>query len=52
MHSKELPQSMSFPLGYHNLELAGKSKGIKRVLRERGLWRERGLVLECSTTHN
>lgn len=52
MHGKGLPQSMSFPLDYHNLELAGKPKGIKRVLKERGLWPERGLVLECPTTHN
>ena len=43
---------MSFPPNYHNLELAGKPKGIKRVLKVRGLWPERGLVLECPTTHN
>ena len=52
MHGKGLPQSMSFPLDYYNLELAGKPKGIKHVLKERGLWSERGLVLECPTTHN
>ena len=53
MHGKGLPQSMSFPLEYYNRELAGKPKGIKHVLKERGLWPEpRGLVLECSTTHN
>ena len=46
------PQSMSFSPNYRNLELAGKPKGIKRVLKERGLWPERGLVLECPTTHN
>ena len=46
------PQPMSFPPNYHNLELAGKPKGIKRVLKEHKLWPERGLVLECSTTHN
>ena len=52
MHHKGRPQSMSFPPNYHNLELAGKPKGIKRVLRGRGLWPERGLVLECPTAHN
>ena len=52
MHHKGRPQSMSFPPNYYNLELAGKPKGIKRVLKERGLWPERGLVLECPTAHN
>ena len=52
MHGKGLLQSMSFPLDYYNRELAGKPKGITRVLKERGLWPERGLVLECPTTHN
>ena len=52
MHHKGRPQSISFPPNYHNLELAGKPKGIKRVLKECGLWPERGLVLECPTTHN
>ena len=52
MHRKGLPQLTSFPLGYLDLELAGKPKVIKRVLKERGLWPERGLVLECPTTHN
>ena len=46
MHHKGRLQSMN----YYNLELAGKPKGIKRVLKERGLWPERGLVLECPTT--
>ena len=44
MHHKGRPQPMSFPRNYHNLELAGKPKGIKRVLKERGLWPERGLT--------
>ena len=52
MHGKGLPQSMSFPRNHHNLELAGKPKGIKRVLKERGLWPERGLVLECPTSYS
>ena len=29
MHSKGRPQSMSFPLDYHNLELADELKGVK-----------------------
>ena len=33
---------MSFAQDYYSHELAGK-----RVLKERGLWPERGLVLEC-----
>ena len=37
MHGKGRPQSMSFPRNYHNLELAGKPKGIKRVLKDRAL---------------
>ena len=50
MHGKGLSQSMSFAQDYYNRELAGKPKGIMRVLKERGLWPERGLVLECPTT--
>ena len=42
-------QSMSFPLDYHDL---GRPEGIKRVLKGRGLWPERGLMLECLTTQN
>ena len=45
MHGKGLPQSMPFPLDYYG-------RGIKRVLKERGLWPERGLALECPTTQN
>ena len=52
MHGKGLPQSMSFTKDYYNRKLAGKPKGTKRVLKERGLWPERGLMLECPTTHN
>ena len=35
---------MTFPMAYYKRELAGKQKGIKRVLKERGLWPERGLI--------
>ena len=52
MHRKGRPQSMSFPPDYHSLELAGKPKEIKRVLKERGLCPERSLMLECPTTRN
>ena len=52
MHSKGRPQSMSFPLDYHNLELAGGLNRIKRVLKERGLWLEGGLVLHYPTPRN
>ena len=52
MHDKGLQQSISFALDYYNRELAGKPKGIIRVLKERVLWPARGLVLECPTTHN
>jgi len=31
-------------MAYYKRELAGKQKGIKRVLKERGLWPERGLI--------
>ena len=48
----KVPQSVSLLLDYYNRELVGKLKGIKRVLKERGLWPERGLVLGCPTTHN
>ena len=49
MHGKGRPLP---PPDYHNLELAGKPKGMKRALRERGLWLERGFVLERLTTQN
>ena len=52
MHGKGLPQLILLPLDYCNHGLAGKPKGIKRVLKEHSLWLERGLVLECPTTHN
>ena len=37
---------MTCPLDYYNHGLVGKLKGVKHVLEERGL------VFECSTTHN
>jgi len=43
---------MKFPADYYDRDLACKPKGIKRVLQERGLWPERGLVLKCPVTHN
>ena len=43
MHGKGTPQSMLFPLDYYNRELVEKPKGIKHVLKERGLWLERRL---------
>ena len=46
MHGKGLLQPMLFPLDFYNRELVGKLKGIKRVLKERGLLPERGLVLD------
>ena len=52
MHGKGLLQSMSFAQDCYNRELAGRPRGIMRVLKERRLWPERGLVFECPTTHN
>ena len=52
IHSKGSPQKMTFPADYHNTQLAGKAKGIKRVLKERELWPEQGLLLECPKTQD
>ena len=52
MHRKGRPQSTSFPLDHRNLELAGKPKRTKRVLKVRGLWSERCLALERPAAHN
>ena len=43
---------MSFAKDYYNRGLAGKPKEVKQVQKERGLWPERGLVLECPTAHD
>jgi len=52
IYEKGIPQPMRFPDDYYDRELAGKQKEIKQVLNERGLWPERGLMLECPTTHD
>ncbi|CAG8828449.1 35402_t:CDS:2, partial [Gigaspora margarita] len=39
-------QNMIFPSDYRILELCGKAKGLKEVLRERGLWPEKELKLK------
>jgi hypothetical protein len=52
IHEKGIPQPMTFPMDYYKRELAGKQKGIKRVLKERGLWPEQGLLLDCPTTND
>lgn len=53
IQGKQMQQNMQFPANYHDPQLAGKPKGIKRVLKERDLWpAERGLLLECPRTHN
>ena len=39
-YAEQVPQSMQFPPDYVNPELAGKPKGIKKILQERGLWKE------------
>ncbi len=43
---EEIPQDMIFPLDYHIPELCGQPKGLKQVLKERGLWPNEGLKLE------
>ena len=37
---------MIFPLDYHIPELCKQLKGLKQVLKERGLWPNEGLKLE------
>ena len=43
---REITQQMVFSEDYSDPTLQGKPKGIKRILQERGLWKE-GLNLEC-----
>ena len=38
IQSKGLLQTMQFPQNYRIRELAGKPKGLKQILKERGLW--------------
>ena len=52
MHGKGLRSQCHLQQDYYNRELAGKLKEIKRAPKERGLWPERGLVLECPTTQS
>ena len=49
IHGKGRPQSMQYPDNYHRLELAGKPKGVKQILLERGEW-DREYYLECPKT--
>ena len=37
-HHRGLPQTMQFSQNYRILELAGKPKDLKQILKERGLW--------------
>ena len=48
---------MVFSDNHPNVLLRGKPKGLKQVLTERGLWRNRisdgrAFPLECPTSHN
>lgn len=50
-------QPMVFPSDHPNDSLRDKPKGLKQVLTERGLWRNRApdgrtFLLECPTSHN
>ena len=49
-HHKGLPQAMQFPQNYQILDLAGKPKGLKQILKEHGLW-DRGYYASCPTSH-
>ena len=41
-----IPQDIIFPLDYHIPELRRQPKGLKQVLKERGLWPNERLKLE------
>ncbi|CAG8760882.1 16426_t:CDS:2, partial [Racocetra fulgida] len=43
---RKYDQDMVFPSDYHIPELRGEAKGLKEVLKERGLWPEEGLRLK------
>jgi transposase len=47
IHRQQIWQSMQFPSDYHDINLAGKPKGIRQILKERGLWPPEGLRLDC-----
>ena len=40
IYAQQVLQSIQFPPDYVNPELAGKPKGIKQILQERGLWKK------------
>ncbi|CAG8839330.1 2252_t:CDS:1, partial [Cetraspora pellucida] len=43
---RKYDQDMVFPSDYHIPELRGEAKGLKEVLKERGLWPEEELRLK------
>ena len=45
-HHKGLPQAMQFPQNYRILDLAGKPKGLKQILKERVLWDQRYCTMQ------
>src|SRR6266516_7294827 len=47
IHGQQASQSMQFPPDYDKPDLAGKPKGMKQILKERGLWPAEGLRLDC-----
>ncbi|KAA8914313.1 hypothetical protein FN846DRAFT_758996, partial [Sphaerosporella brunnea] len=58
-YNRGLPQAMVYPDNYKDVFLRGKTKGLKVVLKERGLWPESGrnpfgnkFLLECPTTYS
>ena len=56
-YSSNRPQSMVFSDDHPDVKLRGKAKGIRQVLLERGLWRERSadgfkFRLICPKTHD